>query len=209
LLLLPLCLNAAPHAALGQSTPPLRYYSVTDLGPGDAFRVRNLGLGVTTGALDLALCPAGSGSRAGFLWNGQNGKRAALCPLAGDVLAEIFDFEQLGAWSAVGLSGDAAGNHRPTLWAQQSDGSFVPQLLRFAERQPGGHRLGGEHERSGGRRGDGIERDVSDGSAGTVYLSADTAEPQQAWQAAIAQKNPSYLVNGTSGRSWRSRTATT
>lgn len=138
LLSLPIFLTAAPHAALGQGTPPLRYYTVTDLGPGDAFRVRNLGLGVTAGALDLALCPAASGSRVGFLWNGQNGKRTALCPLAGDTLAEVFDFEQLGAWSVVGLSRDAAGNDRPTLWAQQSDGSFVPQLLRLPSGSPGG-----------------------------------------------------------------------
>lgn len=138
LLLLPLLLTAARNAALGQGTPPLRYYSVTDLGPGDAFRVRNLGLGVTAGALDLALCPAASGSRVGFLWNGQNGKRTALCPLAGDALAEVFDFEQLGYWSVAGLSRDAAGNDRPTLWAQQSDGSFVPQLLRLPSGSPGG-----------------------------------------------------------------------
>lgn len=138
LLLLLFFLTAGPRAAWGQGTPPLRYYSVTDLGPGDAFRVRNLGLGVTAGALDLALCPAASGSRVGFLWNGQNGKRTALCPLAGDVLTEVFEFEQLGAWSAVGLSRDAAGNDRPALWAQQSDGSFVPQLLRLPSGSPGG-----------------------------------------------------------------------
>jgi pimeloyl-ACP methyl ester carboxylesterase len=64
--------------------------------------------------------------------------RTALCPLAGDVLTEAFDFEQLGSWSVTGLSRDAAGNDRPTLWAQQSDGSFVPQLMRLPTGSPGG-----------------------------------------------------------------------
>ncbi len=116
--------------AYAQSTSPPRYYSITDLGPGDAYRVRNLGLGVTAGALDLALCPAPA-SRAGFFFDSQTAVRRRFCPVGSDVVSEVFDFEQLGADSAVGLTRDAAGNDRPTLWAEQSDGSFAPQLFRL------------------------------------------------------------------------------
>lgn len=129
-LALTLLLLAAPRSVEGQSTSPLRYYSITDLGPGDAYRVRNLGLGYTVGALDQALCPAPA-SRAGFFFDSRTAVRRRFCPAGSDVVSEVFDFEQLGAVSAVGLTRDAAGIDRPTLWAEQSDGTFVPQLFRL------------------------------------------------------------------------------
>lgn len=115
-------------AAYAQSTSPPRYYSVSDLGPGDAYRVRNIGLGVTAGALEEPICP-GSVPRAGFLFESRTGVRRAFCPVGSDVLSEVFDFK--GDVTALGLTRDAAGNDRPALWTKQSDGSILPQLFRL------------------------------------------------------------------------------
>ncbi|HYH44699.1 MAG TPA: hypothetical protein VEG34_03375, partial [Thermoanaerobaculia bacterium] len=116
---------------LGQSSPPPRYYMVSDLGPGDAFRVRNLQLGYTVGALDEALCAGAGGGRFGFYWNGTNGQRRALCPLAGDVGSEGYDLELLGFDSVPGVSVSDDGVQRPVLWNEQSDGSFTVSALRL------------------------------------------------------------------------------
>ncbi|HEX6903666.1 MAG TPA: Ig-like domain-containing protein [Thermoanaerobaculia bacterium] len=115
-------------AVYAQSTSPPRYYSVSDLGPGDAYRVRNIGLGVTAGALETPICP-GSVPRAGFLYESRTGVRRAFCPVGSDVLSEVFDFK--GDVTALGLTRDAAGNDRPALWTKQSDGSILPQLFRL------------------------------------------------------------------------------
>ncbi|HEX7183162.1 MAG TPA: Ig-like domain-containing protein [Thermoanaerobaculia bacterium] len=126
-----LLLVLQPAPVLVAEPPPPRYYMVSDLGPGDAFRVRNLQLGYTVGALDEALCGGADGGRFGFFWNGTNGQRKALCPLAGDIASEVYDLELLGYDSIPGVSVGAGGVQRPVLWNEQSDGSFLPSALRL------------------------------------------------------------------------------
>src|SRR6185295_17080878 len=121
---------AASTPAAAQSAPPPRYYSIADLGPGDAFRIYGLGLGYTVGALDGPLCAGASGARFGFFWDGTTGKRSLLCPLPGEALSEVFDVELLGAKSAVGYSRSTAGNDRPVLWDEDyTTGAFTPRVL--------------------------------------------------------------------------------
>jgi hypothetical protein len=129
----------------GAAQGPTRYYMISDLGPGDAFKVQNLQLGYTAGALDLALCPKAAGSRFGFFWDGYTGVRRSFCPLGGDASTEVFDFEMLGAKSAVGYSRSATGNDRPVVWNEQlPSGSYVPQLMALPAGSPGGVAWGTE-----------------------------------------------------------------
>jgi hypothetical protein len=127
------CLALA--SARSQAQPPPRYYMIGDIGPGDAFRIHNIQLGLTVGALDKALCPGASGSRFGFY---SNGRPKALCPLAGDATSEAFELELLGFDSVAGVSRNAAGFERPVIWDEQSDGSFLPSALSVPANAAGG-----------------------------------------------------------------------
>lgn len=133
-----LLLPALPARGQGTTT----YYSITDLGPGDAHRIRGLYPGYVVGGLDLvALCPEASGPRFGFLWTGRS---RALCPASGDDAAEAFDFELTGYDSIVGRALGAGGLFRPAKWEEQSDGSFQFRAVKLPSGGTGGVAWGTE-----------------------------------------------------------------
>ena len=126
-LTLALALAVTPPAA---AQGPPRYYTITDLGPGEAQKIQNLGLGFTIGSLQLSsLCPGFPGDRFGFMWEGGTNKRTSFCPRLDDASSGVFDFKLSGLRSAVGYSRSVAGVDRPVIWEWQPDNSFLPRLL--------------------------------------------------------------------------------
>jgi hypothetical protein len=141
-----LLLAGGLHFARLEAQPPPRYYLMTDIGPGGAEEIKAAGAtlsGSTVGSYSGNPGCSSSVARSGFFLS-NDWRLFPLCPVSGDVESTAWAIETMGTASAVGSSISAGGLERPVQWNRQTDGTFLPGLIKLPFGSPQGIAYGTE-----------------------------------------------------------------